>query len=505
MLKWLMGVALASVTWALTPEQVVVVYNADTPLSTRMAKRYAAVRQIPEVNLVGLRGLKRGVISRQHFDKKMVEPLMLHAASMGWRYPAAKPVGDKPIYAMVLMPDLPIRVGKAPAPAGKIPAGLPAGVAHNGASPDSELALLGARYPLEGALNNPVFNKEKRFYQSAPAVLSVCRIDGPDEETICRLIDDPARVERQGLWGWTVVDNGGPHKAGDPWFEEAASLAKRAWQPLFYEESRKTIAASFPMMERVAVYLGWYSVTVNGPFAAKAPATFRFEPGAIAFHLFSYSCPTLHRKTDWVPALLLRGAAVSAGNVDEPYLHMTIRPDIFYNRLLRGYTVAEAALMATPILSWQGVVIGDPLYRPFAARMQNRVPKNNPFVDWALMLAECRGNYDLITKRLPKMLSSQHGSLYAEMFAWYCLENGAPGKSVEYFRMAMNGATSVAGKLRNRLLYISALFAKGETNEAQELMRRCLDETLRSPYRSAVEATADVVLKEERTRNKPAQ
>lgn len=36
------------------------------------------------------------------------------------------------------------------------------------------------------------------------------------------------------------------------------------------------------------------------------------------------------------------------------------------DRLLDGYTVAEASWMSMPVLSWQGVVFGDPLYRPYA-------------------------------------------------------------------------------------------------------------------------------------------
>ena len=500
MWKWCIGLLFASVAAALTPQQVVVVYNADTELSRRSAKRYAALRRIPAENLVGLRGLKRNDVSRAGYNRLVVEPLLRLARERSWRLASAASLGGKkPVHAMVLMPDLPLRVQELPGPDGKVPTPF---IPQTGASLDSELALLGAHYSLKGGVNNPSYETERRFRDSAPAALSVCRIDAPDAKTIGRMIDDPAAVEKQGLWGWVMVDSGGKYPAGDVWMREVASLAQRAWQPLFHESSAKTLPHAFPVMPRTAVYFGWYANPANGPFSHQAPASFRFERGAIAFHLHSYSATSLDAPTTWVAALLQRGASVTAGNVSEPTLFSSLRPDIFYNRLLRGYTVAEAALMATPVISWQGIVLGDPLYRPFVARTVNRVPQDDPFVQWSLMSSECRGNYERMLARMPRLLSGRHGSLFAEMFAWYCLENKAPGKAADYFRMAMNGSRKPVDNLRTRLMYISSLFAKGEQETAKELMRRCLEETLRSPHRAAVEATADVVLKEERDRER---
>ena len=41
---------------------------------------------------------------------------------------------------------------------------------------------------------------------------------------------------------------------------------------------------------------------------------------------------------------------------------------------LKGYSLVEAAHMAIPAHSWQSVVIGDPLYRPFQVLNQDPVP-----------------------------------------------------------------------------------------------------------------------------------
>ena len=65
-----------------------------------------------------------------------------------------------------------------------------------------------------------------------------------------------------------------------------------------------------------------------------------------------------------------KGAAASIGNVYEPYLQFTAQLDIFNDRLLHGFTFAESAYMSMRVLSWMSVMVGDPLYRPYASWLQ---------------------------------------------------------------------------------------------------------------------------------------
>jgi hypothetical protein len=116
-------------------------------------------------------------------------------------------------------------------------------------------------------------------------------------------------------------------------------------------------------MRHAALYLGWYAEHVAGPFTRD---TFRFEPGAVAMHLHSFSAVTLHNRTaNWCAPLLAAGAAATMGNVAEPFLGLTPQPDIFSQRLREGFTFAEAAYMSQRALSWMTTMVGDPLYRPF--------------------------------------------------------------------------------------------------------------------------------------------
>jgi tetratricopeptide (TPR) repeat protein len=54
-----------------------------------------------------------------------------------------------------------------------------------------------------------------------------------------------------------------------------------------------------------------------------------------------------------------------AANVAEPYLDGAIRPEILFPAYLSGFNLVEAFYLASPYLSWQTVVIGDPLCAPF--------------------------------------------------------------------------------------------------------------------------------------------
>jgi uncharacterized protein (TIGR03790 family) len=112
------------------------------------------------------------------------------------------------------------------------------------------------------------------------------------------------------------------------------------------------------------LYFGWYAATVNGPFTVPG---FRFPPGTLAMHIHSFSAATLRdAATGWCGPLLARGVTATVGNVFEPYLQLTHRPDYLLRALARGENFGDAVYYAQPALSWNTIAIGDPLYRPFS-------------------------------------------------------------------------------------------------------------------------------------------
>ncbi len=467
---------------ALEPSQVVVVYNADSELSTKSAQRYARLRNIPELNLVALRGLRGGHISRAEFETKIRHPLLFAGHKRGWRWPSGYTRGStKRIAAMVLMPDMPLGIygKKRPKDAPKL-----GPLQQDRAAVDSELMTLGGDVPIEGMLANPCFGKDFSLDDTVVTVMAVCRIDGPDEASINRMIDDPSRVERHGLRGWTVVDQGGKYKEGDEWMASIARRAKADGQPVFHETSRKTLAEAFPLMMDTAVYFGWYAHPANGPFNPKTPGGFRFAPGAVAVHLHSNSATSVKKTDVWVAALLSRGAAVTAGNVFEPYFDPSLNFSVFFDRLMKGCCVAEAALMASPVLSWHCIVLGDPLYRPFAA--PGRHAADDVYAEWRHIRLDARDDLSTLRRTVSSRLSSSRGAALAEMFAWHCAELGEWGDAIEFFSAACGRYAELRDRTRALIMATTAMSADGQKERALQQLRRWIDAGLQSPYRPAL-------------------
>ena len=55
------------------------------------------------------------------------------------------------------------------------------------------------------------------------------------------------------------------------------------------------------------------------------------------------------------------GATGASGNTYEPYLSACVRPDYLLPAYHQGRNLAESYYIALPFVSWQGVVVGDPL------------------------------------------------------------------------------------------------------------------------------------------------
>ncbi len=66
----------------------------------------------------------------------------------------------------------------------------------------------------------------------------------------------------------------------------------------------------------------------------------------------------------WVAAAIDAGIAATIGSVNDTGAEEHLSVAHLYRYLHSGFTWAEAAYMSIPHVSWQMVVVGDPLYRP---------------------------------------------------------------------------------------------------------------------------------------------
>lgn len=468
---------------ALEPHEVVIVYNGDSPLSRTVAEYYRELRGIPGAQCLPVYGIgSEPDINRETFNQKIRLALLMRGRELGLMWPSGPRNGKRLIRAMALMPDLPLRV-----------AGVPGQKGNGMASLDSELMLLGAEYPLAGPGRNPLMGKPAPRGNEEQKVMIVCRLDGPDEASIYRMVNDPIRVEKTGLLGWAVIDEGGPHAEGEKMFRAAAQTARKNNVPLFYETSKKTLADSFPLMKQTAVYFGWYAGKANGPFGPNAPKEFRFAPGALAFHLHSFSAVSIKDKSNWVGALLDRGASVTAGNAAEPYLGGCINYGILYERLMAGDTVGEATLSATPCVSWMNIVLGDPLYRPFPRRASIS-SEWDPFVHWKAICKKAQGNLKRLQNGIEAVIPTGNGALYAEIFAWHCAEEKNYHLAAQYFTLAAERYITQADKTRASLLAMTVMSLAGDEKSAEYNARKWQNESAGSPYRPAIIETVNTIL-----------
>jgi uncharacterized protein (TIGR03790 family) len=350
----------------------VVVFNAADPVSTDLARYYAKGRAIADDHLIGLNFTLPQEISREEYQKFIAAPVQAALVGKGWWTLTGGRVTASKIRFVALIKGIPLKIRSVGPPATPL-TGMPPEIgSRDEASVDSELACLGlGAVPTLGPVQNPFFRRFTSILEATidPGLLLVCRLDAPDATTVRGMIDDALGAERDGLWGWAYVDSGWAqgregYAEADQWLATAAAQMREKGIPVLWDKAPETLPPGYPVTD-AALYYGWYAANINGPFA---DAAFRFRHGAIAVHIHSFSAATLNSPTvGWSGPLLERGAAATLGNVYEPYLSLTANLDVFQDRLMAGFTFAEAAYASLRGLSWMNVSLGDPLYKPYAA------------------------------------------------------------------------------------------------------------------------------------------
>jgi uncharacterized protein (TIGR03790 family) len=382
-------------------DAVVVVYNLRLPESKQVAEHYAKVRKVPAEQVIGLRLPTGETMTRAEFRDDLQGPLWkqlekrklftLRSVTRGDEL-SGNVVASKIRYA-VLCYGVPLKIDSDPGLVEELPPGTAAELRRNEAAVDAELALL----PLSGQrlrLGGPWMSKFYGVTNTAPlhptnGVLMVARLDGPTPKIAEELVDRAVQAETDGLWGRAYFDlrglGEGEYKKGDDWISGAAKQAQRHGYETVIDDKPGVLSAGFPMSQ-VALYAGWYEFNVAGAWARPEVEVM---PGAIAYHLHSFSAATLRSTNqNWVGPLLARGVTATMGCVQEPYLDGT--PDVatfFHRMLFSGFTFGEAAYAAQRVLSWQTTVVGDPLYQPFTKppqQLHEELEKGkSPLVAWS--------------------------------------------------------------------------------------------------------------------------
>jgi len=365
--------------------RVVILANSDDPDSLRIAQHYAEARGVPAANLVALKMPLAETIGWREFIATIWQPLLDRLVAAGWvdavPMNATDALGRKKyapythrIAALVVCRGVPLRIEHAPEFfAEVIPLTARGEFRTNAGAVDSELSLLALpNYAINAFVPNPLFNNGRPTTFELGQVVKVGRLDGPTVDEANALVDRALEAERTGLLGRAYVDIANRDNLGDPWLETAAKQLAE----LGYDTAVDRDNATMPVSARIdapAFYFGWYTGGVDGPFTLPG---FRFPPGAIALHIHSFSASTLRQSNGgWTGPFVARGVTATFGNVHEPYLQFTHQPHLFVRALARGATLAEAAYFSVNALSWMGVLIGDPLYRPFVVPLDAQLER----------------------------------------------------------------------------------------------------------------------------------
>jgi uncharacterized protein (TIGR03790 family) len=354
----------------------IVVYNKTVSDSVALATFYAQQRGIARDHLIGLACSTEEEISREEYDTTIAEPLREIFKQRQWwrlRDTPEQTIAGSNIHFVATIKGIPLKIRGTTSPyPGDVPGPAPV-LDRNEASVDSELATLAIpTRQISGPGDNPYFKSFRPITAIEDSTqLLVCRLDGPTTAAVRQIIVDSIAVEKNGLWGRAYIDSAhntsGGMELGDKWLSEVKEQLHKVGVPVVYDDLPAVLPDGYPMTD-CALYYGWYTQNVAGPFNQPG---FRFVPGAVAIHIHSFSASTLRDpKVGWVGPLIARGAAASIGNVYEPFLQITAHLDLFNDRLLHGFTLAESAYASLPALSWMAVVVGDPLYRPYATWLQ---------------------------------------------------------------------------------------------------------------------------------------
>ena len=515
-------------------DEVVVVYNSRVPESKSIAHHYAELRHVPTNQIFGF-DLSTGIeMSRTEFASKLQKPLaktleqqklwhtgsQLAPATNGQRSHLEWSVKNSRIRYLVLCYGVPVRIAEDPALKEPALENVRPELRRNVAAVDNELALLPRleqNLPLGGPLGNPLFGKTNAAaFHPTNGVLMVARLDGPTPEIARNLVDKALEAETNGLWGRAYFDlrsiSDPAYKPGDDMLRSAADFARHWGFETVVDTNASTFPAEFPL-SHAAIYCGWYDANASGPFARPQV---EFMPGAFAYHLHSYSAVNIRSATSsWVGPLLAKGATITMGSVDEPYLTGTPDMSVFVSRFtFFGFTFGEAAYASQGTLSWQTTVVGDPLYRPFATSSQHLHEtlerSHGKMLEWSyLNLANINLAKGAPSAAIASLIESleltKSSAVLTEKLADLYAAQGKPSSATAADQAALKLHPSPQQKIRLQLALAEKLTALKREAEAGDVLNQLLQENPDYPdktglYRKLFSLAQQLGRKDEMTR-----
>jgi uncharacterized protein (TIGR03790 family) len=335
---------------------VLLVVNDASRLSRDIGQYYSVRRGLPPRNVCHIRTTEMESVDRAQYDREIAGPI--------GAFLTRNQLTERILYIVTT---------------GGVPLKIPGsdGMQGDYASVDSELTLLyadlkqGKGHPIAGPIPNPFFGKrEAKFTHPEFPMYLVTRLQAYDLEGVKAIIDRSLHAANQGKF---VIDLKSPEpEDGDSWLRQAANLLPK--DRVIFDDSENVIYDQ----TGVIGYAGWGSNDYN---RHRRFLGFHWLPGAIATEFVSTNARTFQKPpdtwtiSDWTKKelwfagapqtltadYLLEGATAATGHVYEPYLALTPHPEYLLPAYYSGRNLAESYYLSIRGLSWQNIVIGDPL------------------------------------------------------------------------------------------------------------------------------------------------
>jgi uncharacterized protein (TIGR03790 family) len=350
MLQLLPLLILASCSPATRPMQakaseVLVIENSQDPVSIDVGQTYSDRRSISSDHVIRINAPIAEEVSYDDFKTDILAPIREALTT----FPDIKYI--------VLAKGVPIRLGD-----------------KNGFSVDGQIAMAGmkdadldkANEDSQEGIPNPYYKQNAHFSAKKYGFYLVTRLDGYTEEDAEHLIDNSIAAKPEK--GPFFFDGKPGHFKGG--YEEinvgmlhATDLLKAKGLSSVTNVSDAFLAPTSPL----AGYASWGSNDEH--FSPDVYHALKFLPGALAETFVSTSARTFMPSDSGqslIADLIAQGVTGVKGYVSEPYTQALCRVDVLFDRYTSGYNLAESFYMASPMIKWKDVVIGDPLCCPYA-------------------------------------------------------------------------------------------------------------------------------------------
>ncbi len=368
-----------------SPDSVLLVFNANSPISQAIADDYAARRHVKKI--VSIQCQDSAVATRNEtirlagYEEQIEAPIRKYLRA------------HKGIDFIVLTKGVPIRITGAAMGSCDEHSREPIETRGH-PSVDSYLAALDytnlpgtMKIDITGsgakgfAYSNRYWNATSPFSHSKFGGYLVTRLDGYTEDDAKALTARAMEAERSVVSGKVLFDvqpsfglgypDGQPAPITglvilreSPWREYNADMRK-AHALLVQRGIPDELDLNETFVGQRTNLLGYFSWGSNDArYSSAAYQTLFFAPGSFADTAVSTSARTFlptRGGQSLLVDLIAHGLTCGKGYVDEPLLQANASPTIAMDRCTSGFTMAESFYAASRFVGWEDIVIGDPL------------------------------------------------------------------------------------------------------------------------------------------------